>query len=106
MTLLEIYDRIDSYRRTSEVKQKERIERLFTLADAVSTRIIYFFEDPKDRREEQILQPWDAYPGLFTNEENKAQETKKDLELERYKAARVKYAQAVHQKLMRQNNGN
>ena len=70
----------------------------------IFTRIVFFFEDPKERKEEQILMPWEAYPDLFKKDE--VQGSKKDLELEHYKAARLKYAQAVHEKLMRQKNGN
>lgn len=86
-TLQELVDIIDSQTR----RRKEEIGRLFVLADAISSRVGYFFSDPKKRRPEDILQPWDSYHDLYKNDlaeqEIEAKEEKEiDAELEAYKA--------------------
>lgn len=85
LTLQEIVDIIESETR----RRREEIGRLFVLADAISSRVAYFFSDPKKRRESDIVQPWDSYPSLFetakeAHEDRKEQ--RQDAELEAYKA--------------------
>ena len=77
---------------SGERKRKDEISRLFTLADAISSRVGYIFADPKKRNSSDILQPWDYYPELFKDEkakvygEDEEEESVADPELEAYKA--------------------
>lgn len=105
LTLLEIYDRVESYRRTTELKRKEKIDQDFVLASAIATRVIWFFEDPKDRTQDQILEPYDAYPDLFKKEEEKVQANKQKLEIEKHIAA-MRAFDAAYQRKKRQEDGN
>ena len=72
----------------TKAKEKARIERLFVLAEAISTRISYFFSDPDTRSEEMIAQPWDFYPELFDDE-------KKEVEMRKEKAEQQIQTQKV-----------
>ena len=81
-----------AYDRKHKEDVKQQIANSFTLADAISTRIAYLFEDPKTRREENILQPWDVFPELFEERKEEAEEKKRLRELERYKAKMALYA--------------
>ena len=89
LTLREVVDIIES----GERKRKEEISRLFTLADAISSRVGFIFSDPKKRNSSDIIQPWDCYPELFKDEKAKAygededeESNIADPELEAYKA--------------------
>lgn len=104
LTLFELYDRINSYRRTTKFNQKNSIDIAFTLADAIATRVIFFFEDPKDRKDDQILYPWDAYPELFEKEEKKVQVDKQKLEIEKHIATMRAFA-AAYQHRKEQQDG-
>lgn len=89
LTLREVVDIIES----GERKRKDEISRLFTLADAISSRVDFIFSDPKKRNSSDIIQPWDYYPELFKDEKAKAygededeESNIADPELEAYKA--------------------
>lgn len=55
------------------------------LADAVSSRISYFFSDPKNRSENMIIRREDVYPNLYQKEMDAEKE---DRELEEFKDRR------------------
>lgn len=75
-TLLELNDIMESANRMSRAKDKAKAGHVFVLANAITSRIAYFFSDEKSRKEEMILQPWQAYPDYFVDEEKLAEERK------------------------------
>ena len=81
-TLLELNDIIESKRRMIRAEDKAKAGHVFVLANAISSRIIYFFSDEKSRAEDMILQPWQAYPEYFKSEEQIAEERKEKQEME------------------------
>lgn len=89
-TLAEIEGRIKSHQRKARQQQIKEIEQLFVLAEAIGSRVAYIFTEKKEPR--LILQPWDVYPQLFTEQEHFAQEAEEERELEKYKEARRNYA--------------
>lgn len=86
------------------MKEKAVIDRLFVLSDAISTRVAYFFSDPKTRDENMVLQKWDAYPGLFKAEQEKADEARADEELERFKNGRRQFASRWNSRFREDSN--
>lgn len=89
-TPAEIEDRIKSYQRKIRQQQIKEIEQLFVLAEAIGSRVAYIFTEKKDPQ--SILQPWDAYPQLFAEQEQFAQEAAEEREFDRYKEARRRHA--------------
>lgn len=89
-TPAEIEDRIKSYQRKIKQQQTKEIEQLFVLAEAIGSRVAYIFTEKKDLR--LILQPWDAYPQLFEEQEKIMQEAEEEREFDRYKEARRRHA--------------
>lgn len=77
-TLLELYDSVESMKR----KEKVKAGHIFVLANAITSRITYFFSDAKTRTEDAILMPWQAYPQFFVDEEKLAEERKEKQEME------------------------
>ena len=75
-TLLELRDIIESRKRM----ERANISRAFVLAEAISTRISYFFSDPETRDADMILKPWHVYPELFIDEEKEAEMRKEQHE--------------------------
>ncbi len=90
LTKAEMDDLIDSRNRTFERDEKRRIDNLFLLADAISSRISYIFA-PEENRIEPI-RPWDVYPVLFAVEKQKHEEAIQKIELEEYKEKRRRHA--------------
>ena len=104
LTLQEIMDIIDTY----EKQNRERIEEAFQAAEAVASRIIYFFSDPKSRREDQILQPWHVYPELYPEAIQMAEEKKEEDErklLEDQKANMMLIAERWNRKFEGEQHG-
>lgn len=96
-TLLELNDIIESKRRM----EKAKAGRIFVLANAITSRIGYFFSDPKERTEDMILQPWQAYPEYFKNEKTLIEERreKQDMEIQRQKVLdRANYINALRKR--------
>ena len=81
-TLLEIHDIVESKDRVVKEEEKVKAGHIFVLANAISTRIAYFFSSEKDRTEDMILQPWEAYPGLFGAEGQLVEERKEKTEMD------------------------
>ena len=86
-TLLELNDIAESKVRMTRAEQKEQINYIFVLAEAITTRISYFFSDPKERTEDMIANPWDFYPDLFEDHKKEAEmrKEKTDQEIQRQK---------------------
>ena len=101
LTIKEINDAIKADQR----KRKVEIDHLFVLADAIGTRIAYFFSDPKERSDDIILYKWDVYPHLFENERDKASEAQEERELEEFKSRRLAFANRWNQRFREENNG-
>ncbi len=85
-SVLEIQDMMQAHDRRLEAEFKNDVMIGFSSADAVATRVAYLFSDTKKRRESDIIQPWDSFPALFENTKEQAAESKRDAELEQYKA--------------------
>lgn len=81
-TLLELSDIRESWERSKKSEEKAKAGHVFVLADAITSRIMYFFSDEKTRTEDMILQPWQAYPEFFKSEEQLAMERKEKQEME------------------------
>ena len=81
-TLLELNDIMESANRMSRAKDKAKAGHVFVLANAITSRIVYFFSDEKSRKEEIILQPWQAYPEYFKSEEKLEEERKEKQEMD------------------------
>lgn len=81
-TLLELSDIIESKARMLRAADKAKAGHIFVLANAISSRIAYFFGDSKSRTEDMILQPWQAYPEYFKSEEQLLEERKEKQEME------------------------
>ena len=105
MSLMEIFDRVESSRRTREIERKQKISQDFVLAQAIASRITFFFTDEKDRSDDMVLEPWDAYPDLFNAEKEQVAEANKVRELEEYKAAFKNFAARVNATRKQANNG-
>ena len=81
-TLLELNDLKESWVRSRKAEDKVKAGHVFVLANAITSRIAYFFSDEKSRKEEIILQPWQAYPEYFIDEEKLAEERKEKQEMD------------------------
>lgn len=90
LTKAEMDDLIASGNRQFERKEKRRIDNLFLLADAISSRINYFFSSVEDRVEP--IRPWDIYPVLFAEEKKIHEDAIADIELQKYKERRRQHA--------------
>lgn len=90
LTLSEMDDIIDSRNRTIEREEKRRIDRLFLLADAISSRVSYIFSSNENRVEP--IRPWDVYPVLFKDEKEMHEKAIQDIEFEAYKEKRRRHA--------------
>lgn len=86
-TLLELSDIRESWVRSRKAEDKVKAGHVFVLANAISSRIAYFFSDEKTRSEDMILQPWQAYPEYFKSEKEIAEERreKQEMEIQRQK---------------------
>lgn len=91
-SVLEILDIMEANQRKHKKDFKEKVERDFTLAEAIVSRIGYIFADEKKRRNARIYQPWDAYPDLFVIEAEEARQVKETAELQNYKSGFAAYA--------------
>ena len=105
MSLREVYDRFESYRRTCERKNKDKLSRDFILAEAISSRICYFFSTEESRSEDMILQPWDVDPDVFSMEKKRAEKEKRIRELAEYKAKVMNWANGVNATRARLEDG-
>lgn len=102
LTLQEIKDAIDSYRRVQEKKKKERIEELFLLAEVTANRIGYGFNSKRSTSD--LIQPWHAYPTLFENLDEDLEEQQEALELEKYKARMNSHVEAWNRRFREERN--
>lgn len=96
----EIDDMIESYYRTFRITEKRKIEQLFLMADAIISRAALLFPNADSSN---ILQPWHAYPDLFTAEKEDADEFEEQKQLEAYKA-QMRQRAAIMNSVMGENN--
>lgn len=96
LTILEMSDIIESKKRMIRAQEKAEINRNFVLAEAISTRISYFFSDPKTRSEDMIVQPWDYYPDLYENEKEEAVMRKNDSIIEEQRQKVLERAERIN----------
>lgn len=92
-SVLEIQDMMEAYNKQRKQRFKDEVLIGFATADAIATRVAYFFTEPKKRRESDLIHPWNSFPSLFTDPQKKASENKRDAELEKYKANMKAYAE-------------
>lgn len=99
LSVLEILDLMDSADRVERDRVKRDVLHRFVEAEAISTRIAFFFADAEKRKPEDILQPYDVYPDLFEKEQELAEEkreeaksAREDAEIERQKAQMMAFA--------------
>lgn len=92
LTIPEIEDVMESHYREMKQKEKVKIERLFVLAEAIGTRVAFIFSDNKDDAKNSVLQPWDIYPQLFSEEKELRDDFEEDREFQEYKDARRRHA--------------
>ncbi len=92
LTIPEIEDVMESHYREMNQKEKVKIERLFVLADAISTRVAFAFFGSKTDMKDSVLQPWDVYPELFSKEKEHRDDFEEDREFQEYKDARRRHA--------------
>lgn len=90
LSISEMDDIIDNRNRTMKDDEKRRIDSLFLLADAISSRISYIFS-PEESRVDPIRQ-WDVYPVLFSDEQKMYEEAQQKIQLQEYKERRRKHA--------------
>ena len=94
LSLAEIEDMIESYYRTLKITEKRKIEQLFLAAEVIASRVALLFSSEKDSS--AILQPWHAYPVLFAEEKDSADEYEEQRQLEAYKASMRQRAAAMN----------
>lgn len=95
-SVLEILDILEAHRRNEEkelIRWKAQIELQFTTAQAISSRIGYLFNDPKKRRADEVLMPWDVYPDLFEDKSGEIQARQNEVALQGYKAGLSAFAE-------------
>jgi len=96
-SIKEINDCIESYLRVRKYEQKVSVGQLFTLADAISTRVAFLFDPSEAKSDDDILKPWDIYPELFKEEMERDQKRKQSIELAQFKASREAFAQRLNE---------
>lgn len=92
-SVLEIQDMMEAYNAERKRQFKDDVLIGFASADAIATRVAYFFTEPKKRRESDIVQPWDSFPSLFEDQQKKTSEKKRNAEMEKYKAGMIAFAE-------------
>lgn len=92
-SVLDIQDMISAEEKRLIEKMKQDVIISFAGADAIATRVAYFFSDEKKRRESDIVMPWDRFPSLFEDKQEEIEEKKRQTETERYKANLKAYAE-------------
>lgn len=99
LTILEVEDVLTAKGEFFDMNEKRKVENLFVLADAISSRIAYAFDNSKDKNPERILQPWDVFPEAFKDAKAKRDEQTEKAKLEDYKARRREWAEAVNERM-------
>lgn len=89
-TVREIRDMINSRRDAYEREVKQQVQNAFVMAEAVASRIAFMFSENRDQS--VIVQPWDFYPRLFSDEKERAARQAEEYEFEKYKEGRRKKA--------------
>lgn len=91
-SVLEIQDMMAALERMRKAEIKQQITNGFAVADAIASRIGYFFTDPNKRHESDIVQPWDSFADLFEEERIINEQKAKTRKLETYKRQLSAYA--------------
>ena len=92
-SVLEIQDMMEAYQNSRKQQFKDHVLIGFAEADAIATRVAYFFTEPKKRREGDIIQPWDSFPSLFEDHKQTTAERKQNAEMQKYKADMKAFAE-------------
>ena len=77
---------IDAAENVRKEDVKMEIVTQFAQADAIATRVAYFFSDSKKRKDSDIVQPWDWFPVLFEDAKDRVERAQEEKELAEYKA--------------------
>ena len=91
-SVLDLQDLMAAKERADHEEMKKEIIIGFGTADAIATRVAYFFSDPKTRKESDIVQPWDRFPSLFAGQKEQAEKARTKAETEQYKAQFTAFA--------------
>lgn len=91
-SVLEIQDLMEAYDKHELKMMKQDIIVGFAIADAIATRVAYFFSDEKKRKESDIVQPWDAFPAMFREQKRRAEVSRQDGQLARFKTDMAAFA--------------
>ena len=89
LSILEACDRIDSFRRREEQRQKQTLVGLHFLAKDISQYVGCILGGREDVKP---LELWDFFPELFQSEKVAAEEQRKTRELAEYKARMTDFA--------------
>ena len=92
-SVLEIQDMVAASERRTLEQMRADVITAFGGADAIATRIAYFFSDPKTRNDEMIIHPWDRFPKLFDDVKEMAEEKKVQRQIEKQKADMIAFAE-------------
>ena len=92
-SVLEIQDMMEAYQNSRKQQFKDRVLIGFAEADAIATRVAYFFSDSKKRRDGDIVQPWDSFPALFEDQRQTTAERRQNAEMQKFKADMKAYAE-------------
>ena len=84
---------LEAYQNKRKKQFKDDVLIGFASADAIATRVAYFFTESKKRKQSDIIQPWDSFPSLFDNPNAKASTDTRNAEMEKYKANMKAFAE-------------
>lgn len=91
MSIPEIFDRMDSFRRREQGNAKWRIMHDFVM---VNVQMRYLALE----KGEKAPQPWEYYPELFAEEQKRYEKEQEEEELEAYKERRRAYTQEFNRR--------
>lgn len=102
ISILEVCDRIDSFRRREEQRQKKTLAGLHFLAKDISQYVGYILSGKKEAKP---LELWDFFPTMFQDEKAAAEEQRKNRELAEYKARMNDFAHRHNHARMKKGGG-
>lgn len=83
LTLQEIVDIIEAYKRRQTRDKKSRVEEAFVLAEVIANRVGMVFGGKKS--DSDVLWPWHFYPDLFEDKSEEIEEKREQIETEMLK---------------------
>lgn len=100
LSVMEVYDLMESYTRTRRRDMKDRLMTAFVQAESTAEHIgTYLNKDNKAR------EMWDFFPELFAEEKKLHEEAVEAEEAEKLRRSRVDYAREWNRRLRAQRGG-